>query len=293
MVAEAAKAFGRIDILVNNAGCNVRKPAVDVTWDDWNLILDTNLRGAFFVAQSVATGDDSARLRPHHQYRLGDVGDGIRRARPVRREPRRHQATDDEPRRRLGSPRHHGELPGARMVQDRAEQGDVRGCRSGSPTSSIAFRCDGRERWAISKGRWCFSRRTRASTSPDRRCSSTAASRQGRRGRCRRNSPAKNEERVTNRGRTSGTVFTAGSLPVSLSPDADVRAANAAQHASVMIAPSTSTAIEDDERSLSRCSERTHRVFSERCSVLMVRPPRRYRASDAGISVSSTPTRPL
>ncbi|MSO56835.1 MAG: glucose 1-dehydrogenase [Acidobacteria bacterium] len=54
MVSEAAKAFGHIDILVNNAGCNVRKPAVDVTWDDWNLILDTNLRGAFFVAQSVA-----------------------------------------------------------------------------------------------------------------------------------------------------------------------------------------------------------------------------------------------
>ena len=54
MVDDAAKAFGRIDILVNNAGCNVRKPAVDVTWDDWNLILDTNLRGAFFVAQSVA-----------------------------------------------------------------------------------------------------------------------------------------------------------------------------------------------------------------------------------------------
>ena len=54
MVSDAAKAYGRIDILVNNAGCNVRKPAVDVTWEDWNLILDTNLRGAFFVAQSVA-----------------------------------------------------------------------------------------------------------------------------------------------------------------------------------------------------------------------------------------------
>jgi len=39
---------------VNNAGCNVRKPAVDVTWDDWNLILDTNLRGVFFLAQAVA-----------------------------------------------------------------------------------------------------------------------------------------------------------------------------------------------------------------------------------------------
>lgn len=56
MAAEAERAFGRIDILVNNAGCNVRKPALDVTWDDWNLILDTNLRGSFFVAQSVARG---------------------------------------------------------------------------------------------------------------------------------------------------------------------------------------------------------------------------------------------
>lgn len=54
MVAGAEKAFGRLDILVNNAGCNVRKPALDVTWDDWNLILDTNLRGSFFVAQAVA-----------------------------------------------------------------------------------------------------------------------------------------------------------------------------------------------------------------------------------------------
>ncbi|HTS37863.1 MAG TPA: SDR family oxidoreductase [Candidatus Solibacter sp.] len=50
----AHAAFGQIDILVNNAGCNVRKPALDVTWDDWNLVLDTNLRGSFFVAQAVA-----------------------------------------------------------------------------------------------------------------------------------------------------------------------------------------------------------------------------------------------
>jgi NAD(P)-dependent dehydrogenase (short-subunit alcohol dehydrogenase family) len=48
--------FGKIDILVNNAGCNIRKPALDVTWDDWNTILDTNLRGSFFVAQAVARG---------------------------------------------------------------------------------------------------------------------------------------------------------------------------------------------------------------------------------------------
>jgi gluconate 5-dehydrogenase len=54
MAADARAAFGQIHILVNNAGCNVRKPALDVTWDEWNLILDTNLRGSFFVAQAVA-----------------------------------------------------------------------------------------------------------------------------------------------------------------------------------------------------------------------------------------------
>jgi gluconate 5-dehydrogenase len=54
MVAAADQAFGHLDILVNNAGCNIRKPALDVTWDDWNQILDTNLRGSFFVAQAAA-----------------------------------------------------------------------------------------------------------------------------------------------------------------------------------------------------------------------------------------------
>jgi gluconate 5-dehydrogenase len=56
MAAEAESTVGQVHILVNNAGCNVRKPALDVTWDDWNLIVDTNLRGSFFVAQAVARG---------------------------------------------------------------------------------------------------------------------------------------------------------------------------------------------------------------------------------------------
>ncbi len=56
MVADAEEAYGQIHILVNNAGCNIRKPALEVTWADWNQILDTNLRGAFFVAQAVARG---------------------------------------------------------------------------------------------------------------------------------------------------------------------------------------------------------------------------------------------
>lgn len=53
-VGEVLSQLGQIDILVNNAGCNIRKRAVDVTWEDWKTIVDTNLRGIFFVAQAVA-----------------------------------------------------------------------------------------------------------------------------------------------------------------------------------------------------------------------------------------------
>ena len=69
MVKEAEAAFGQIHILVNNAGCNVRKPALEVTWDDWNLVLDTNLRGSFFVAQAVARG-----MIAHNYGRMINIG---------------------------------------------------------------------------------------------------------------------------------------------------------------------------------------------------------------------------
>jgi len=68
-VEEAHAAFGKIDILVNNAGCNVRKPALEITWDDWNLVLETNLRGTFFVAQAVAR-----RMIPRGYGRIINIG---------------------------------------------------------------------------------------------------------------------------------------------------------------------------------------------------------------------------
>jgi len=54
MAEKALSHYGHVDVLVNNAGCNLRKPALEVTWDDWNLILETNLRGTFFVSQAMA-----------------------------------------------------------------------------------------------------------------------------------------------------------------------------------------------------------------------------------------------
>ena len=66
----AVEAAGHVDILVNNAGCNVRKPAADVTWDDWNLVLDTNLRGMFFVSQAIALRS----MIPNRYGRIVNVG---------------------------------------------------------------------------------------------------------------------------------------------------------------------------------------------------------------------------
>jgi gluconate 5-dehydrogenase len=68
-VDAAHEALGTIHILVNNAGCNIRKRAVDVTWDDWNTILDTNLRGPFFVAQAVAR-----HMIPRRYGRIVNIG---------------------------------------------------------------------------------------------------------------------------------------------------------------------------------------------------------------------------
>lgn len=46
--------FGRVDILVNNAGVNYRVPVLEFPEEEWDLILKTNLKGSFLVAQAVA-----------------------------------------------------------------------------------------------------------------------------------------------------------------------------------------------------------------------------------------------
>lgn len=54
LVSATMDAFGKIDVLVNNAGIYPRIPFFDVTETDWNKIIQTNLKGAFFCSQMVA-----------------------------------------------------------------------------------------------------------------------------------------------------------------------------------------------------------------------------------------------
>lgn len=56
VVAQAEAAFGKIDILVNNAGIIRRADTVDFTEDDWDAVMDTNLKTLFFLTQAVAKG---------------------------------------------------------------------------------------------------------------------------------------------------------------------------------------------------------------------------------------------
>ena len=53
-VEAVAASFGKIDVLVNNAGVNVRKTTLELSEEEWDRVLDTNLKGYFLVAQAVA-----------------------------------------------------------------------------------------------------------------------------------------------------------------------------------------------------------------------------------------------
>lgn len=53
-IAQAATALDGLDLLVNNAGVERVAPSLDVDEATWDLIVDTNLKGAFFAAQAAA-----------------------------------------------------------------------------------------------------------------------------------------------------------------------------------------------------------------------------------------------
>ena len=80
---EVIKKFGRLDILVNNAGIYISKPALELTEEDWDRMLDINLKGQFLCAQRAAK--EMAKNSPAGSGRIiniasvasGQVGVGI------------------------------------------------------------------------------------------------------------------------------------------------------------------------------------------------------------------------
>lgn len=73
-VAHAETEAGPIDILVNNSGVSTTQRLIDVTPDDYAFVMDTNQRGAFFVAQEVAKRMIArAKGDPRKQHRIINI----------------------------------------------------------------------------------------------------------------------------------------------------------------------------------------------------------------------------
>ncbi len=56
MASEALRTFGKVDILVNNAGINIVKPFLKLAEEDWDAVLNTNLKGCFYCCQAIGKG---------------------------------------------------------------------------------------------------------------------------------------------------------------------------------------------------------------------------------------------
>lgn len=54
MVNKVIDEFGRVDILVNNSGVGRHASIIDLAEDDWDIVIDTNLKGVFLCTQAVA-----------------------------------------------------------------------------------------------------------------------------------------------------------------------------------------------------------------------------------------------
>jgi 3-oxoacyl-[acyl-carrier protein] reductase len=71
MVDEVVSRFGRLDILVNNAGVQTWTPLLDVTEEEWDFVIRTNLKGCFLCTQAAAR-----HMKDHGGGVIVNIGSG-------------------------------------------------------------------------------------------------------------------------------------------------------------------------------------------------------------------------
>ena len=71
MFERVIAAFGHLDLLVNNAGVQTWKPLLDVTEEEWDLVVDTNLKGCFLCTQQAAR-----HMKDHGGGAIVNLGSG-------------------------------------------------------------------------------------------------------------------------------------------------------------------------------------------------------------------------
>jgi NAD(P)-dependent dehydrogenase (short-subunit alcohol dehydrogenase family) len=74
LVRDVLVRMGQIDILVNVAGVNRRGPSTEITEEDWDTVLDLNLKGLFFTSQAVGRyWIETRRFAPEHDRGKGKI----------------------------------------------------------------------------------------------------------------------------------------------------------------------------------------------------------------------------
>ena len=74
LVRDVLVRMGQIDILVNVAGVNRRGPSTEITEEDWDTVLDLNLKGLFFTSQAVGRyWVETHRFAPEHNRGKGKI----------------------------------------------------------------------------------------------------------------------------------------------------------------------------------------------------------------------------
>ncbi len=71
MFEKVISEFGHLDLLVNNAGVQTWKPLLDVTEEEWDLVIDTNLKGCFLCTQQAARS-----MKQHGGGSIVNLGSG-------------------------------------------------------------------------------------------------------------------------------------------------------------------------------------------------------------------------
>ena len=77
--------FGGLDVLVNNAGVGVGEPISELSYDEWNRIIDTNLTGVFYCCSAAIPHLVHARRRLDHQHQQPGGQEPLRRRRRLLR----------------------------------------------------------------------------------------------------------------------------------------------------------------------------------------------------------------
>ena len=68
MVKQTVDTFGQVDILVNNAGVTKDNLLMRMKEEEWDTVINTNLKGVFYVQSSISLYDASTRRRIIYRF---------------------------------------------------------------------------------------------------------------------------------------------------------------------------------------------------------------------------------